>query len=261
MAESFEQTLRRAMTALGRVVEQAIGKAKQAKVQVESRGGVQPLLALESQLDMPRIRELIEAATQKLLAGAIPDLKGHPALEVGEDCGAYAPKLLGAQAGSVISIELSAAASPQQGDATRGYVVRAQPSRLPFHGNRFAYALGRFATPQQGDVVAAVQEVGRVLAGGGQGVIVDYHPFGLYAKRGAQRLRPAESGLRHFEDYYRLCKAAGLRVVDVREAFIDEELRTLFRESEIAAYRSLKGTPLLLFLFVYKPKKEKAPGQ
>jgi hypothetical protein len=51
-----------------------------------------------------------------------------------------------------------------------------------------------------------------------------------------------------------LCRKGGMRVVDVKEAFIDEGSRGFFREEEIQAYRNLKGTPLLTFLFVYKPK-------
>ncbi len=255
MAETFEQSLRRMMASLGNLIEHVIGRVKQAKVQVESRGGVQPVLALESQLDASRIRELIDASTQKILANTFPDLKGHAVLEIGERCSTFAPILLAAQAGTVTSVELGVETASPQGDVTRGFMVRAQPHRLPFIGNRFAYVLGRLATPLQGDFATSIQEIGRVMAHGGQGIIVDYHPFGLFAKRGANRLRPAESGIRHFEDYYRLARNASLRVVDVREAFITEELRTLFQEAEIPTYRAIKGTPLLTFFFVYKPKR------
>ena len=84
MPDSFEHTLRRAMEALGHLVEQLIGKAKRAKVQVESRSGVQPLLSLESQLAPPRLRELIEATTQRVVASAMPELEGQTTLELGE---------------------------------------------------------------------------------------------------------------------------------------------------------------------------------
>jgi hypothetical protein len=94
-----------------------------------------------------------------------------------------------------------------------------------------------------------------VLAPGGQGMIVEFHPFGQFAKRGGQRMRSIESNLRKFEEYYRLCRKAGLRIVDLRESFIDESARALFGEDEIAAYRQLKGTPLLAFFFVYKLRR------
>lgn len=255
MAETFEQSLRRAMEALGRIVEKLIGKAKQARVQVESRGGVQPLLSLESQLTPARVRELVEAATQRVIANVMPELTEQATLEVGEGPPLYGPRMLGQKAQTAIGVEISGAESSVQGDPSRGFVLRAQPARLPFAGNRFAYILGRLATAAQGDMVRVVHELGRVLAPGGQGVIVDYHPYGLYAKRGIHRLRPAESTIRKIEDYYRLCKLAGVRVVDLKEALIEDDMRPLFKEDEIGAYRALKGTPFLVFIFIYKPKQ------
>jgi len=244
------------MVAVGRVVENLIGKAKQARVQVESRGGVQPLLSLESQLTAARIHELVEAATQLVMANALPDLTDQTALEVGQGHPLYGPRMLGLKAQAAIGVEISGDESAVQGDPSRGFVLRAQASRLPFASNRFAYILGRLATTSQGDMVRVVHELGRVLAPGGQGVIVDYHPYGLYARRGTHRLRPAESNIRKIEDYYRLCKLAGIRVVDLKESLIEEDMRPLFKENEISAYRSLKGTPFLVFVFVYKPKQK-----
>jgi SAM-dependent methyltransferase len=261
MAESFESTLRRLMESLGHLVEKLIGKAKRAKVQVESRGGVQPLLSVESLLPLARIKEIIEEATLRVLTEAIPDIKGGQALEIGEGPALYGQRLLGSQAAVAVSVEIAGDFSEKQGDPTHGFVLQAKPSRLPFSNQSFNYVLGRLATPEQGDIVKAVTEIGRVLAPGGQGVIVEFHPFGLFAKRGAQRMRSIESNLRKFEEYYRLCRKAGLRVVDLREAFIDEGTRGLFRENEIPAYRSLKGTPLLAFLFVYKLRRRVAPPE
>lgn len=254
MSKSFEDTLRKAMEALGRFVESVIGKAKQAKVQVSTRGGVQPILSIESQFSFGRIRDLIEASIQKVMANSIPDLKGGMALEVGEGPAAYGSRMLSAQAKMAVGVEIGGGSVGRQGDISRGFVVRAPLARLPFSGAIFTYFMARLATTLQGDVVRAVREIGRILAPGGQGVIIDYHPFGLYAKRGAGRVRPPDSGIHKLEDYYRLCRQASLRVVDVREVFIDEGMRQLFKDEEIYAYRNLKGTPLLIFLFVYKPK-------
>ena len=58
-------------------------------------------------------------------------------------------------------------------------IVRSQAARLPFTNNRFSYILARLATQLQGDMVRALRELSRVLAPGGQGVVDDYHPFGL----------------------------------------------------------------------------------
>jgi ubiquinone/menaquinone biosynthesis C-methylase UbiE len=255
MAESFESTLRKAMEALGRVVEQAIGKAKRAKVQVGSRSGVQPVLSLESLLPPDRMKEIIEEATKSVLAESIPDIKGGTALEIGEGPALYGRKLLGSKASNAVAVEVGGKLTERQNDATRGFVIQAKPSRLPFQSQSFDYVLGRLATPHQGDIVKAVTEIGRVLAPGGQGVIVEVHPFGLYAKRGPQRMKSIESNLRKFEEYYRLCRKAGLRVVNLREAFVEEGMRKLFAEGEISAYRSLKNTPILAFFFIYKLRR------
>ncbi len=260
MAESVEQTLRRAMTALGHFVEKVIGKAQKTVAQVESRGGVQPMLSLESQLAMDRIMDLIEESAGRIISSSIPELTGQATLEVGEAPVLHLPKLLGLQADIAIGVEIGGRFSEQQGDVSRGLIIHAKPSRLPFANQKFSYIIGRLATPHQGDVAGAISEIGRVLAPGGRGMIIDYHPFGLYAKRGGHRMRSVESNIRKIEEYYHLCRKADLRVVDLREAFIDESMRSLFKEDEIPAYRSLKGTPLLVFLFIYKLKKKTDVG-
>lgn len=254
MAKSFEQTLRRVMEAVGRFIESLIGSAKKAKVQVSTRGGVQPILSVESQLPALRIRDIIDASITKVLQNAIPDLKGGKALEVGEGPASFCARLLAAQAQMAVGLEIGGGSVGRQGDVSRGFIIRAGAARLPFLDGKFLYFLARLATQLQGDMVRALRELARILVPGGQGTIVDYHPFGLYAKRGANRVRPADSGVHRFEDYYRLCRQVGLRIIDVREAFVDEGARPLFKEEEIQAYRNLKGTPLLVFLFVYKPK-------
>jgi len=259
MAESFDQSLRRAMEWLGHVVEHLIGSAKKARVQVESRTGMQPVLSIESQLPYERTKDLIDASIKRMMENALPNLEGHAALDIGEGPVLYASRLLGARAATAISYDIRSASAETQGDASRGFVVRGKPARLPFPANRFAYVIGRLASAFQGDVVRAATEMGRVMSQGGQGVLIDFHPFGLFAKRGAGRLKSAESNLRRFEDYYALMRKSGLRIVDLREIFIDEQVRQMFRNEEIAAYRSLKGTPLLAFFFLYKPRGQRQP--
>lgn len=246
------------MEALGRVVEAFIGKARQATVQVSTRGGVQPILSIESQLSHRRIMDIIEAATHRVLGGHIPNLKGLAALEVGEGPISYLNRMLANQAEIAIGVEIGGGSVGGQGDISRGFVIRAGVTKLPFPREHFSYILARMATQSAGDVGRVLRELGRVLTPGGHGVVVDYHPFGLFAKRGAARIRPPDSGVHRFGDYYRICRQVGLRVVDVREDYIDEGIRKIFKGDEIQAYRNLKGTPLLIFLFVYKPKLLKA---
>lgn len=242
------------MVALGHAVEAVIGKAKQAQIQVSTRGGVQPVLSLESQFKPARLRELTEAFSQKTIGQSIPEMKGAAAIEIGEGPAIFVARFLALQAGMAIGVEMGGGSVGSQGDPSRGFVVRASGAKLPFANNRFSYFIARMATSFQGDIARTTREISRVLTPGGQGVVIDYHPFGLFAKRGANRARPADSGVSKIEDYYRLCKQSGMRVVDLREALIDEGMRQFFKEEEIQAYRNLKGSPFLIFLFVYKPK-------
>jgi SAM-dependent methyltransferase len=256
MHESFDHSLRRAMAALGRLIEAIIGGARKATVQVGSRGGVQPLLSLESQLAPDRIKDLVESAVGRVISGAMPNMEGGLALDIGEGPNFFASKMLGSRAKMAVGVEIRPAMDARQGDASRGFFIQGQPSQLPFPANRFIFVIGRLAAANQGDVPRAAMEIGRVMAPGGQGVIIDFHPYGLYEKRGAGRSRSSESSLRRFEDYYKVCRSAGLRVVNVKETFIDDELRPIFKEDEIGTYRMLKGTPFIAFFFVYKPKRK-----
>lgn len=254
MSRTLEDALRKSMIKLGHAVERVIGTAKSARVQVSTRSGVQPIMALESLLPQNRLKALMDLSVQKLLAEAIPNLKGQNALEIGEGQAQFAAKFLASQADLSVSVEIGGASAGRQGDVTRGFVVRAQPHMLPFPASRFNYFVARIASPLHGDIVRTMRELGRIMNQGGQGAIVDYHPFGLFAKQGQGRLKSAETRITKLEDYYKICRQSGLRIVDVREAFVDDSVRNFFSEEEIQAYRNLKGTPLLVFLFVYKPK-------
>ncbi len=245
------------MEALGRIVEHLIGSAKKASVHVGTRAGVQPLLSIESQLSYERIKELIDLSIKKMVEPALPDLQGKTALDIGEGPVFYASRLLGARAQCAVSFDIRGAASELQGDASRGYIVQGKPAKLPFPAERFSYIMARLASMSQGDVARAIAEMGRVMTPGSQAVLVDFHPFGLFAKKGSSRIKSAESNLHRFEDYYATMRKAGLRIVDLREIFIDEQTRGFFKEEEISVYRSLKGTPLLAFFFLYRPKAKK----
>jgi SAM-dependent methyltransferase len=256
MSEQLEQALRRAMLFLGHVVESAIGQAKKAKVQVGARSGMQPILSVESLLDAGRIKEVIEASTYKVLDKKMPDLKGAMAMEIGEGPASYGQRLLSHGAGLAFSLEIGGASSERQGDVSRGYVIRGNANAMPFEDAKFSYVIARMATPFQGDLVRCLREIGRITLPGGQGVLIDYHPFGLYGRRGHGRLRPAESFVHGVEDYYKLVRTAGLRVLDIGEIFVDDGMRKLFHEHEIQAYRNLKGTPLVMFVYFFKPKRK-----
>ena len=254
MADSLEKFLRHSMTKVGKAVERVIGEAHKAKKSVGTRGGLQPILSLESQLSGVRISELINFSTERIYVPTIPNLSGQMALEIGEGTSAFIPRFLQQQARAAVGMEIGKASEIRQSEMGKGFAIRGQTTNLPFANQFFDYVMARLATHQQGDTIRAIKEIGRILTPGGQGILTDFHPFGLYAKSGTDRLRSVESTIRNIEDYYKICRAAGLRVIDLKEAFIDESVRSLFDTQEIQSYRNVKGTPLIIFIYFFKPR-------
>lgn len=254
MSKGYEKHLKKVMTTVGNFIERAIGHAQKAKAQVGTRGGVQPILSLESVLGVNKISELVNAAVERYAIPSVPELAGHAALDLGEGPPQLLRRFAEREARLSLGFEIGGGSLGQQGDAKTGYVVRGKAQNMPVVDNFFDYVVLRLATPFQGDILRVVKEAGRVMAPGGQGVLIDYHPYGMFAKKGPDRLRAIESSIRGIEDYYRISRTAGLRVVDVREAFIDENARSMFDEDALGAFRTVKGSPLALFLFLYKPR-------
>lgn len=254
MSKGYEKHLKKAMTTAGNFLERAIGHAQKAKAQVGTRGGLQPILSLESILGVNKIGELVNASVERYALPAVPELAGRTALDLGEGPPQLLKRFTEREARLSLGFEIGGGSQGQQGDARTGYVVRGKAQNVPVADNFFDYVALRLATPFQGDILRVVKEAGRVMSPGGQGVLIDYHPYGMFAKKGPDRLRAIESSIRGMEDYYRICRTAGLRVVDVREAFIDENVRSMFTAETQAAFRTVKGSPLTIFLFIYKPR-------
>lgn len=238
-----------------RLLSSLAGKAKKAKATVGAKSGLKPVLSLESRLTIPRIRELLRLIWDRLLPTLLPDLSAQSVLEVGEyplvfkQCiNDKKPRLF---CGLVVG---------SGGEASAGtfpLISKGTFRSFPFGDDFFDSVVCQLASPYQEDVVSAFKEVGRVLAGGGVGYIFDFHPFGLYAKSGTDRLRSYQSTIRGLEDYFKMCQVGGLGVEDVREGFLDDTLRNRFTTPEdTALFRELKGTPLLLFLKVSKNRKQ-----
>lgn len=254
MSDSIESALKKLMEGAGRLIEKVIGEAHKAKVSVGTRSGIKPILSLESQFAPKKISEMINFATDRICVPTIPGLKGQATLEIGEGPLTMLPRFTGQQARVAVGFEIGGSLSIRQGDPGKGYVARGQASSLPFEKDFFEYIGARLASNVQGDIVKAIKEIGRVMAPGGQGFLADFHPFGLYAKKGTDRVRPVESIVRGIEDYYKMFRSAGLRIVDLKEAFIDEGFRSMFQGDEIQTYRNVKGTALVVYLFFFKPK-------
>ena len=254
MTIRFEDALKRFVVVLGSVVEKAIDHVQSAKKRVDSGRGVKPVLSIDSQILPDKIIKMIEQASDNIVRSSIPDIKNMSAVVIGEDASQYAAKFSDREAAFSLGIELNP--MTQLKGQQRHKNIKASSHRLPLKEELFDYALVRFATPHQGDMSSSVQELGRIMKTGGRGLFIDYHPYGLYSQKGSQKLRSSSTVVRGVEDYYRIFKKGGMRVVEVREAWIDESMRSIFSEEEIPAYRSLKGTPLAIFVFFYKPKRQ-----
>lgn len=254
MAKRFEQWMRQGMQSVGQVVEKAIGKAQAAKATMVTGGGLASPPALETHLGVPKLKTLLTLAAERLIPPLLPSLGGRTALEIAEGGGKFALTLKERGAPVVAMIEMGGGNAAITTDTTRHlYVIRAHLRRLPFADGAFDFCVANLATPQQGDFARALKEISRVVAADGRIVIADFHPFGAYTKRGTQRLKPAESTFRGVADYFKLARLAGLTILDIREAFIDETLRALFATpEEKTVYRALKDTPLMVCLVARK---------
>lgn len=252
MSKTVEEGLKTFVVKLGNVVEKVIDKVKNAQNKVSLNRGIKPVLSMESRLPVEKIKQLIYKTSDKIIKASLADLESMYCLEIGDLESAYSNDLLEQNAGFSLFLDIG----PDTGQriSSRFQIVKAQPHRLPLAKSSFDFALARLATPSQKNLESTVYEIGRVMKEGSKGLVVDYHPYGLYAKKGSEMLRPSSTAIRGIEDYYILFKKAGLRIIDIREAWIDETVRSVFSEEEIHEYRELKGTPLVIFLFFYKPK-------
>lgn len=253
--KKLEDLLRKGMQAVGGVVEKAIGKAQAAKQTVShSAVGAGTPATLELALPVAKVKDLLRQTAERMISGLIPALPERRALELGDGVGHHAPSLREHGAKMVVAAEIGGGTPNVSPDAVgKLYVLRAWVHRLPFRDHAFDFAVANLLTSYQGDLFRALKEIARVLAPGGTAVFTDFHPFGAFAKRGNARVRPADTPMRGIADYYKGARLAGLRVQDVREAFIDESIRPAFVSAEEKqAYRSLRDTPLVLGLVVKK---------
>jgi hypothetical protein len=89
------------------------------------------------------------------------------------------------------------------------------------------------------------RELVRTLVVGGNFLVADFHPFGLYARRGSRRLRA--SFVHGMADYYRMNRGLGIDITDCREGYCDEKAAAFFSTpEEKLIYRGLKDSPLVI---------------
>lgn len=258
MGKEFENVLRKGMIKLGHAVEAVIGHAQKAKgsvSHVRSVRTVEPILAIESQLSMPKIKELISTSVERVVRPLVPNLIDKAAIEVCDGPTRFGAQLKEKGVATLVHVDIGGAAGgyPKELGASNVSSIRASIRSLPFEDEFFDYCIANLATARQGDVIRSVKEIGRQIVLGGSTLIVDFHPFGMFAKKGNLRLRSPENVLRGVEDYYKICHAAGLNITAVKEAFIDETLRGFFETpEEKSAFRQLKDTPFLIFFAATK---------
>lgn len=250
----WEEFLKKGVVTVGNALERAIVRAEKLKENFRGSSlSAQPLLSLEGQISIPKLKDIISHVSEKLIASAIPPLVDKTALEIREGASVFAKMFREKGASFSGHVDIGGSAGTY-GKAEEGVSsLRSVANKLPFEDGFFDYVVSVYANPYQGDLIKAVKELSRVLTFSGEAVVVDFHPFGLYAKRGSLRLKPLESTVRGVEDYYKICKSASLKVTAVRESFLDETVRPLLAaEDEKAAFRMVKDTPLLIYLFVKK---------
>lgn len=249
-----EDGLRKGVFTVGSFLEKLIDKAEGLASNFKQPSvSTQAVLSLEGQLTIPKLKEIINSAYEKATAPKVPSLVDKTAIEIKEG-GAALTKVFKEKGATVAAhIDMGGSAG-SYGQPEKGVVsIRCIPSKLPFEDGFFDYIIGHFANQFQGDLSKSVKEFSRVLSISGEGIITDFHPFGMYAKRGTIRLKPVESVIRGVEDYYKLCTSVGLKVVSVRESFFDETTRPLFvTEDEKSAFRIVRDTPFLIHLSVRK---------
>lgn len=256
MNPKIEKFLKKGMSKFGGLVESVIGHAKKAKVSVKKPAEtVEPILALESQLSILKLKELTMVGVDRIVKGLVPNLIDKTALEMCD--GEMKFSQLMKEKGSSLTIHADIASSggsyPKESQIQGVYSVRAEVRNIPFEDGFFDFVVANLATSSQGDVFKAIKEVGRLVTIGGNAIIVDFHPFGRFAKRGSVRLRSMESVVRGVEDYYKIAQASGFSISYLREAFFDETTRTHFQTpEEKSTFRSIKDTPFLIFLIANK---------
>ncbi|MDO8527395.1 MAG: methyltransferase domain-containing protein [Deltaproteobacteria bacterium] len=229
------------------------GQAKKAKESLETKSGLQPILSLESRLPLPKIKQLLDLVGERFVIASLPLLSGKTVLEVGENPLQFQKAIVEKKPNFFCGVLLDFSPADGKKLPPTRMILKGSLKALPFEKEFFDCIVARINTSHQGDVVSAIKELGRVLAPGASALILDFHPFGLYAKSGTDRLRSVQASIRGLEDYYKMCKLSGLNIVDVKEGFVDDTLRSQFKTpDELNTFREIKGSPLVLFLLVKK---------
>lgn len=239
----WEENLRRIVVTLGRGIEGLVARIRSARL-AQNLPKVAPVLGIEGQIPTSKIKELSQHISLRLLGEMMPALVDKSVLLVGEGVAAAVPLCKDKGASTLMEIELGASESPLS-DGDESLRVHCMPHKLAVPNHSFDAAVALLATPFQGELEQALSELARTLVVGGDFLIADFHPFGLYAKRGSRRLRASfASGI---SDYYRMTRDLGIDITDCREGYCDEKSSAFFvTPEEKQIFRGIKDSPLVI---------------
>jgi SAM-dependent methyltransferase len=126
--------------------------------------------------------------------------------------------------------------------------------RLPLQSGSFKTVIisepARPATP----IASLIKEVGRILKSGGEGVLLDWHPYNPIVKA-VLHSKPVvdESEGIGFEKYFRSLNQAGLRLTKIKESFVDGNFRQQLKgQEETLWYEKNRREPYALLIFFKK---------
>ncbi len=204
----------------------------------------------------PKTMQLVlHQCVQKMVDESIPKLTHKYALEITDGKSMYAHRFMAGQADFALCMEYGTYDGQSIGDHVNGYHAFIQLPDIACTNHSFDYVLAKLASVHQCHFQRIVSQIASALKPGGQAMIVDFHPFGKYRKSIQDHLKRVRSDIRCFEDYYQLCRENNLRVMQIHEQFVDEQMRSCFPKEEISQYRQLKNTPFIVGISVFKPKK------
>lgn len=239
----LEENLRRIVVALGTGLEGLIAKIKSARL-ARSLPKVTPVMAIEGQISTSKIKELSQHVSLRLLGEMMPALVDKSVLLIGESVAAAVPLCKDKGTSTLMEVELGASESPLA-DGDESLRIHCIPQKLGVRSNSFDAVVALLATPFQGEVEQVFKELARTLVTGGDFLVADFHPFGLYAKRGSRRIRA--SFAHGIADYYRMARDLGIDITDCREGYCDEKSSAFFiTPEEKQIYRSIKDSPLVI---------------
>lgn len=241
--QQWEENLRRIVVALGKGLEGVIAKVTSAR-QARNLPKLTPVLGIEGQIPTAKIKELSQHVSLRLLGEMMPPLVDKSVLLVGEGVAAAVPLCKDKGTSTLMEVELGASESPLD-DGDESLRIHCMPHKLATRNSSFDAVVALLATPFPGELEQVFQELARTLVIGGDFLVADFHPFGLYAKRGSRRLRASFAN--GIADYYRMARDLGIDITDCREGYCDDKAAAFFvTPEEKQIYRSLKDSPLVI---------------